>query len=193
MRIPPEPPVVNHRIAERSSPSRVRTAAPTAGAPLTAAGRSAAEIIATGGSGGILIRPGCVGSSHDLLAIHRPFLAVSGTATGNPGSLCATPSVSRPAGFPKLNLRGQHRAVPANGCLVPRWRGSNSERIAHRRSRSSSSDPFECFTKSSRQTQGDLCFPLTDPYHGCPRVPQLDGARAPGGAAAAAQTSLSFG
>jgi hypothetical protein len=41
---------------ERCSPSRVRCAAPKAGAPLTAARRSGGKVIATGGSGGNTLR-----------------------------------------------------------------------------------------------------------------------------------------
>jgi len=59
---------------ERSSPSRVRYAAPKPGAPLTAAGRSGGETVATGGSGGKTTTEG-VPHSDDWLAIHRPFLA----------------------------------------------------------------------------------------------------------------------
>ena len=71
---PPKPPVVRPRMPERSSLSRVRWAAPRAGAPLTAAGRSAGRISATGGSGGKTTTEG-VQPSDDLLAIHRPFPA----------------------------------------------------------------------------------------------------------------------
>jgi hypothetical protein len=59
---------------ERSSPSRVRYAAPKTGAPLTAPGRSGGETVATGGSGGKTTTES-VQHSDDLLAIHRPFLA----------------------------------------------------------------------------------------------------------------------
>ncbi len=90
---------------ERSSPSRVRYAAPETGAPLTAVGRSAGEVGATGGSGGKTTTAYCVRRTHDLPAIHRTVLALQGTATGRSSSSWATPSVSRPAGSLKLNLR----------------------------------------------------------------------------------------
>lgn len=50
---PANPPVDLARMPERSSDSRVRFAAPKAGAPLTPAGRSGYREVATGGSGGI--------------------------------------------------------------------------------------------------------------------------------------------
>lgn len=115
-----------YRVPERCSPSRVRFAAPKAGAPLTAAGRSAGGTITTGGSGGKTITPSRVQRHHDSPAIHRPVLAYPGTATGRSSSSWATPSVSRPAGSPKLNLRRRRDAVPANGCLAPLTRGPNS-------------------------------------------------------------------
>jgi transposase len=49
---PSPPPVSRERVAQRSSPSRVRVAAPNCGAPLTAAGRCAELRGATGGSDG---------------------------------------------------------------------------------------------------------------------------------------------
>ena len=49
---PSAPPVEGKRVAQRSSPSRVRCAAPNNGAPLTAAGRCAELRGATGGSDG---------------------------------------------------------------------------------------------------------------------------------------------
>jgi hypothetical protein len=49
---PPTPPVEAWSMPERCSSSRVRSAAPNYGAPLTAARRSSQTIIATGGSGG---------------------------------------------------------------------------------------------------------------------------------------------
>ena len=67
-----------HQMPERSSPSRVRFAAPKAGAPLTAAGRSAGGTITTGGSGGKTITPSRVQRHHDSPAIHRPVLAYPG-------------------------------------------------------------------------------------------------------------------
>jgi hypothetical protein len=60
-------------VAERSSPSRVRYAAPKDGAPWTAAGRSAGVTITTGGSGGKTTTNGVL-RDYDLLAIDRPFL-----------------------------------------------------------------------------------------------------------------------
>jgi hypothetical protein len=50
--VPAPPPVEAVSMTERGSPSRVRFAAPSYGAPLTAAPRSGQMIIATGGSGG---------------------------------------------------------------------------------------------------------------------------------------------
>ena len=50
--VPAPPPVNAVSMPERCSPSRVRSAAPNYGAPLTAARRSGQAIIATGGSGG---------------------------------------------------------------------------------------------------------------------------------------------
>jgi hypothetical protein len=112
-----------YRVPERCSPSRVRFAAPKTGAPLTAAGRSAGGTNTTGGSGGKTTTAYCVRRRNDLPAIHRPVLAVKGTATGRFLSSWATSSVSRSAGLPKLNLRRRRYAVPANGCLVTlrRW------------------------------------------------------------------------
>lgn len=49
---PSPPPVEQKRVAQRSSPSRVRFAAPKDGAPLTTAGRCAESVGATGGSDG---------------------------------------------------------------------------------------------------------------------------------------------
>ena len=49
---PSAPPVEGSAVAQRSSPSRVRVAAPKAGAPLTSAGRCAQSGVATGGSDG---------------------------------------------------------------------------------------------------------------------------------------------
>jgi len=114
-----------------------------------------------------------VGSERSATVLfHRPFLAVKGTATGRLSSSCATPSVSRPAGSLKLNLRGRPCAVPANGCLVTltlmRW--PNPQRIASSKSFSSSSDPLPRFRRLF-QVQGKFCFPLTSPYHGCPLSP----------------------
>ena len=54
----PTPPPVVAQAAERSSRSRVRSAAPKTGAPLTAPGRSAQTTLATGGSGGNTTLPG---------------------------------------------------------------------------------------------------------------------------------------
>jgi hypothetical protein len=54
---PPTPPVDALSMPERCSPSRVRSAAPNYGAPLTAARRSGRTRIATGGSGGNTRRP----------------------------------------------------------------------------------------------------------------------------------------
>src|ERR1051326_5092953 len=50
--VPAPPPVDAVSMPERCSPSRVRSAAPNYGAPLTAARRSGQMAIATGGSGG---------------------------------------------------------------------------------------------------------------------------------------------
>jgi hypothetical protein len=156
---------------ERSSASRVRSAAPKTGAPWTPAGRSAGGPVATGGSGGKTTTACRVRHNYALPAIHRPFLAITGTATRRLASSCATPSVSRPAGSLKLNLRGRPCAVPANGCLVTltlmRW--PNPQRIASSKSFSSSSDPLPRFRRLF-QVQGKFCFPLTGPYHGCPLV-----------------------
>jgi hypothetical protein len=93
---------------------RVRYAAPKAGAPWTAPGRSEGRSIAMGGSGGKTTLEG-VPPSDDLPAIHPPFLAFQGTATGRLASLWATPSVSRPAGLHKLNLRGYAFLVQDRG------------------------------------------------------------------------------
>jgi len=55
--VPPKPPVDVLSMPERCSPSRVRSAAPNYGAPLTAGRRSGQTRIATGGSGGNTRRP----------------------------------------------------------------------------------------------------------------------------------------
>src|ERR1700683_3537574 len=61
----------------------------------------------------------------DLSAIHWPVLAFVGTVYGSFGSQYTPSAVSRSAGLPKLNLRGQCLdTVPANGCLAAlplRW------------------------------------------------------------------------
>jgi hypothetical protein len=54
---PPEPPVEVRSMPERCSQSRVRSAAPKDGAPLTAVRRSGQTGITTGGSGGNTSRP----------------------------------------------------------------------------------------------------------------------------------------
>lgn len=58
----PTPPPVFDQAAERSSRSRVRSAAPITGAPLTAPGRSAAKTLARGGSGENTTPPGRAGN-----------------------------------------------------------------------------------------------------------------------------------
>jgi len=56
---PPAPPIAKtKRVAQPSSPSRVRSAAPKDGAPRTAPGRCAAEAVAMGGSDGKAKRAG---------------------------------------------------------------------------------------------------------------------------------------
>jgi len=163
--IPPKPPVVSSRIAERSSSSRVRCAAPNPGAPWTPAGRSAESTVATGGSGGITTSGPITQPHHDLLAIRRPFLAQWGTAPGRTPSPCDISSVSRPARSPEFNLRGQHPTVPANGCLVPLARGPNRSRIRLR----TSWLRFAWLLPRFSKVQGDLFLLLTSPYHGCPQ------------------------
>ena len=54
--VPAPPPVEAVPMPERCSPSRVRSAAPNYGAPLTAVRRSGQVVIATGGSGGNMRR-----------------------------------------------------------------------------------------------------------------------------------------
>jgi len=119
---PPKPPVVMGPMPERSSPSRVRSAAPKAGAPLTAPGRSAGSIDATGGSGGKITKtPRCVAMQR-LISDSPAVPRVCGAARRRFSSRCAILAVSRPAGLPKFKLRGRCYAVPANGCLVPLMR-----------------------------------------------------------------------
>ena len=83
---------------ERSSLSRVRCAAPKAGAPLTAPGRSDGDLAATGGSGGKITQTRqCVAKQRwisDSPAVPR----VSGAARRRPTFRCAILAVSRPAG-----------------------------------------------------------------------------------------------
>ena len=168
---------MNCPVAERSSPSRVRYAAPKAGAPLTTAGRSAGRNIATGGSGGKTTAEG-VPHSDDLPAIHRPFLVYLGTATGRLASSWAMLLFrGRPVHSNSIFVDGWPPSVPANGCLVPlsrqpRKRGLNSQRIADDKSwRYSSPASNQRFGKLTRQVQGEVFFSLTGPYHGCPRFP----------------------
>ena len=60
--VPAPPPVDLVPVPERCSPSRVRSAAPHSGAPLTAPRRSGQMAIATGGSGGNMR---CSGAKHE--------------------------------------------------------------------------------------------------------------------------------
>ena len=154
---------------ERSSPSRVRCAAPQTGAPWTAAGRSGGTADTTGGSGGKTTAEG-VPHSDDLSAIHRPFLAEKGTALGSLTSSCATQAVSRPAGSHKFNLRGRPLAVPANGCLVTLTRWPNPRWIAKGKSAHNVTYLLWPF-RELFGVPGKFCFPLTSSYHGCPIFP----------------------
>jgi len=79
----------------------------------------------------------------------------------------AIPSVSRPAGCSKLNLRGRPWAVPANGCLVTLMRWPNSKGSI-RENRSASARPALMLQETPSRSLGEVCFPLTNPYHGCP-------------------------
>ena len=160
---PPEPPVVNCPVAERSSPSRVRYAAPKTGAPLTAAGRSAQREIATGGSGGKTTLKVChtaticqrfTGRSSPYRGLHQGGVSSSSCATGlfrgrpvYPNSIFA--DGSHP--FPQMDvwsrwLCADHRA----GHVDPSFNGSQTtNRGAIRQAQASASEnsPAKCREK----------------------------------------------
>ena len=114
---------------ERSSPSRVRYAAPKPGAPLTAPGRSAGNIDATGGSGGKITKTRQCVAKQRLISDSPAVPRVCGAVRRRSSSRCAISPVSRPAGLPKFKHRGRHYAVPANGCLVTLMRWPQPQRI----------------------------------------------------------------
>jgi hypothetical protein len=74
-------------------------------------------------------------------------------------------SVLRSAGLLSLNLRGRGSGfVPANGCLATlllRWHCVRSRTVLNQIHQIAWGSPF-------RQVKGDLRFPLTFTYHGCP-------------------------
>ena len=121
-------------VSERSSPSRVRCAAPKPGAPWTA-GRSTRFIAATGGSGGKTKTPPLWGAPLPFACDPPAVPCRTRLPQGGTSSLWATQFVSRPAGLLQFNLRGRLRAVPANGCLVPQRRGPNRQRVSKSKSR----------------------------------------------------------
>ena len=74
-------------------------------------------------------------------------------------------SVLRSAGLLSLNLRGRSFTVPANGCLATlllRWLHEGSRTVLNR-------IPQIAWGKPFHQVRGNLRFPLTVTYHGCPR------------------------
>ena len=147
---------------------------------LTAAGRSAGRINATGGSGGKTTTACRVRHNYDLPAIHRPFLAFPVTAPGRFISPCNLRRVSRPAGLLKVNLHGRRFAVSANGCLVALMRWPNPQQIEKGKLFSNSSDLPRRFRKLF-QVQGKFCFRLTSP------IMDVTGVNSP-----AAEASLKF-
>ena len=68
------------------------------------------------------------------------------------------------AGLLSLNLRGRSFTVPANGCLATlllRWLREGSRTVLNR-------SPQIAWGKPFHQVRGNLRFPLTVTYHGCP-------------------------
>ena len=153
---------------ERSSPSRVRSAAPKSGAPLTAPGRSDGNIDATGGSGGKITKTRQCVAKQRLISDTPAVPRLCGAARRRSSSRCAFQPVSRPAGSPKFNHRGRRYAVPANGCLVPLTRWPHSKEIANGQSSRYRSASSSRRFKSLWGVQGEVFFPLTSTYHGCP-------------------------
>jgi hypothetical protein len=69
-------------------------------------------------------------------------------------------------GLLSLNLRGRGFTVPANGCLATlllRWQCVRSRTVLNRIPQIAGEKPFH-------QVKGNLRFPLTVTYHGCPET-----------------------
>src|ERR1700677_97098 len=101
-----------------------------------------------------------------LSAVHQPVLTWSGTVHGSLRSQYTLSSVLRSAGLLSLNLRGRSFTVPANGCLATlllRWLREGSRTVLNR-------IPQIAWGKPFYQVRGNLRFPLTVTYHGCPQV-----------------------
>ena len=99
-----------------------------------------------------------------LSAIHQPVLTFVGTVHGRSLSQYTLSSVLRSAGLLSLNLRGRSFTVPANGCLATlllRWQCVRSRTVLNR-------IPQIAWGKPFHQVNGNLRFPLTVTYHGCP-------------------------
>ena len=75
-------------------------------------------------------------------------------------------SVSRPAALLPLKLRGRLEAVPVNGCLVPLTRGPLCEPLAGKAWQQR--NHLRRLRKPRSGVLGNLRFPLTNSYHGCP-------------------------
>ena len=100
-----------------------------------------------------------------LSAVHQPVLTYCGTVHGSSPSQYTLSSVLRPAGLLSLNLRGRGSGiVPANGCLATlllRWQCVRSRTVQNHIYKIAWGNSF-------RQVEGNLRFPLTVTYHGCP-------------------------
>src|ERR1700677_955808 len=99
-----------------------------------------------------------------LSAVHQPVLTWSGTVHGSSPSQYTLSSVLRSAGLLSLNLRGRGFTVPANGCLATlllRWQREGSRTVLNQFRKSTWGNSFH-------QVKGNLRFPLTITYHGCP-------------------------
>jgi hypothetical protein len=103
-----------------------------------------------------------------LSAIHQPVLTFVGTVHGSSLSQYTLSSVLKSAGLLSLNLRGRGFTVPANGCLATlllRWQCVRSRTVLNR-------IPQIAWGKPFHQVKGNLRFPLTVTYHGCPERPE---------------------
>src|ERR1700684_50935 len=99
-----------------------------------------------------------------MSAVHQPVLTCLGTVHGSSLSRYTLSSVLRSAGLLSLNLRGRSFTVPANGCLATlllRWLREGSRTVLNR-------IPQIAWGKPFHQVRGNLRFPLTVTYHGCP-------------------------